>query len=771
MSAPWIVNLVPAPESSQVKLLKPIRLSIRDSDTHIDPTSIRAVAGYARVCSNASQFFDKQLPATKRFHLYNESGSEPVLSLTDDGVYVEQISLLEERTLYATSIDGGPGYKSVMLTAILKPGQDNAEPGSGGNGPLGPSVFPGGLFPLPFSSGSGGAGGEGSGAVLAIENGPRNKVVYLWFQNSGTRILRLTSYLTGTEDPPTINLQTNFDWSDFHRYTILWNEVEGYVEVYADSATGDSQVFRVAIADIPEMPSDYYVKVGGAGSLTALYGLVANAPEDNVTISNVAFTSDVGFPVLGTIRPGDFVTSIHSTELVKTTGAVDPREAVVSAWMDTPESLIAARDSAGATAATAGIFTMVKPTVAKTFSIYREEPALLASDTDGFMVQARLHVSPTATDGAATGMGFTIFDGQSVFQVQLFKDPTFNTIGILRKGGSNQDITEHFLPDTNIDWSAGHLFRIVVDPRRSLILFYDGDDLNTPVGEVPFDRANLPSSADFGWTGETPFIALGHTMPTTTSGTFSLYEFSFCHLYQAWDTSDANVPTAADPVFTKDTAGAPTDGLTSDGDFQIVATTGDLVQFHRDVEFGAHRGGIIEFRAKIESWRPLTRTGVYVFLDDGLHVYALTFVETSVGKFVALSQRSSLGSFQEVVGRDGNAAKISFLLDWTEYHTYRIERRPFDGVKVYVDDETDPRIAFPESKLGELPDEQFGGTPKLAFGQFTDEGATSRWSFVRGLFSRGYDISFKKNKPDAVLRTELYKTQALIIAHAQDEDA
>src|SRR5690606_16393038 len=179
----------------------------------------------------------------------------------------------------------------------------------------------------------------------------------------------------------------------------------------------------------------------------------------------------------------------------------------------------------------------------------------------------------------------------------------------------------------------------------------------------------------------------------------------------------------------------------------------------------------VEFGMKIECWRPLSRTGVYLFLDGGLHAYALTFVETSVGKFVALSQRSGLGTFQELVGRDGEASKVSFLLDWTDYHTYRLERIPFEGLRVFVDNEERPRITFPESRLGELPDEQFGGNPKLAFGQFTSEGATSRWLFVRGLFSRGYDISIKKNKPDAVLRSELYKAQALIIAHAQDEDA
>ncbi len=767
--APWIVNLVPTPETSQVRMLKPIRFSIRDGGTFIDPASIRVVAGYAKVYSNADQFFDKQLPATTRTNLVAKKGTEPTLALTNDGVFIQQVGDLNERTLYATSVDAGPGYPSIMMTAIMRPGVDNAEVGTS-NGPLGLSVYPGALLPLPFSP-SGGSGGSTGSVVMGIENGARNKVVYLWLQNDGSKILRLTSYLTGDPDEePTINLTYNLNWDAFRRYTILWNEAEGYVEVYADAVGKDSRVFRVAISSIPDMPADYFAKLGKTGSIVGMYGLVSLQALDSVTISNVALTTDVGYPVLGTIRPGTFVTSIKSAEIIRTTGDVDPRETVVSSWLDMPESLLPAKDSTAVGAATAGIFAMTKPTVNKTFAIYREEPGLLKSNDDGWMVEARLHAAPTATVGAATGMGFTVFDGQNVFQVQLFKDPGFNTVGILKKNGSDFDITEHYLPEDPLDWKGGHTFRLMCDPRRGVVSLYDGDDLNTPVMSVPFDRAQFPSAGDKGWADKTPFIALGHVMGTTTSGTLQLYELKFNHLYQSWESLDAVLPTAADPAFTASSSGTVTTGLTSDNDFEIASSTGALYTLARDADFEVARGAVFETQVKITSWRPYTRTGTYVLLDDGLHTYALTFVENSLGKFAALSQRSSLGSFQEVVGRDGDAAKISFLIDWTEYHTYRLERVPYEGVKVFVDNEVLPRITLPESKLAQLPDPQFGGTPKLAFGQFTTEGSTSRWRFVRGLFSRGFDISFKKNKSDAVLRTELFKTQALIIAHAQDED-
>lgn len=748
VGAPWIVNLVPAKEAIQVKTLKPIRFSIRDESTHIDPTTIRVAVGYAKIFSDAGQYFDKEMPSTRRVNLVNGGGSEPNLSLIADGVLVQQATASPERTLYETTLEGGPGYKSIMLTTILRPGLSNAD--------VDASTVE-----------------IGTGAVLAIENGPRNKVIYLWFQNDSIsgRILRLTSYLTNNAgSPPAINMTVSFDWSRLLRYTILWSEVEGYIEVYADGATDDVQVFRVPITSVPDMPADYYAKVGGTGSLTALYGLVALDQSDSVIIGNVAFTSDVAYPVLGNIRPGEFVTQVVGAELVRTTGAIDPREVTVSSWLDTPVDIMANPDTLARGSSSAGIFRMTKPTIGKTFSLYREDPSLFGSSSEGFMVQARLHVTNTVQQGSATGTGITIFDGQSVFQLQLFQDPGFNTIGLLKKNGSDFDITEYFTPTVPLDWKTGHLFRLVADPRRNVISLYDGDDLNSPVMEIAFDRSKLPSAGDKGWGGATPFIMVGHTLELDTAGTFSLYEVGFCHLYQAWDTNDGNIPTAANPSFTKTSSGGPTDGLTVDGDFQITAPAGALDKFSRAIEFGDHRGGVVEARMKVESWRPLTRTGTYLILDDGLRSFALTFVEDSVGKFVALSQRSGIGAFQEVVGRDGDPALVSFLLDWTQYHTYRMERLPFDGLRVYVDDEVTPRISFPEAKLGQLPDSQYGGTPTLGFGQYSSEGATSRWSYVRGLFSRGYDIAFKKNKPDAVLRTELYKTQALIVAHAQDED-
>jgi hypothetical protein len=765
---PSIVNVVPAPEARNVKLLRPIRLTVRDNDTHIDPTTMRVATGYANVFSNALAPFES-LPRTFRSPLFAATGRDPSIATTSDGLQIRQTTDALQRSVYITTLDGSPGYQSILATAIVRP--DSLTPfDSSAPGPLNFSVFPGPLDPIPYTPLFASAS-INSGVILGIENGPRNQVLYLMFQLTiGGPIIRLSSYLSqDIAFSPTINIPEVYDWTSLQRYTIHWNEAEGLVDVYVGQGVSDTRLFSVSISSIPAMPDNYFARTSSADTLTFIYGL-SGLTGDTATFSNVAFTTDVAYPILGNNHPGDFLTTVIGSEFLRVGGETDPTDADIAPWVIAPTGIIGNLDPQASSSVVANVFQMAKPTLGKTFALYRQEPGLANSSVEGFMVEAKIFASATQQANACTGMGFTIFDGTSVFQIQLFNDFAHPTVGLLEKSGVDSDFSTYFAPTSPLDWSEGHTFRFVVDPRRNVIRLYDGDDIGTPVMSIAFDRTTLPSAADKGWTGLAPFIAVGHTVPVSAIGTFNLVEMKFCHLYQAWDSTDADLPTATNPAFTKTSSGGATAVLSSAGDLVITAATNGLCEFHRTIDFGIQRGGILEARVKIDSWRPFTRTGSYLFLDDGLHMFALTFVETLFGKFAALSQRAGSGNFQEIIGRDGAASKLCFPIDWTVYHTYRMERVPYAGLNIYVDDDPVPRIAFPETLLPQLPDPQYGGTPTLAFGQFSTEGATSRWDFVHGMFSRGYEISYIKNEPIAVLRNELFKTQAIVVAHIQDTD-
>jgi hypothetical protein len=768
---PWVVNLIPTPGSQNVSLTRPVRFSFRDSETFVDPGQMLVEVGYAKSFAFATSVdaFDN-IPRTKRGALQPGAlGIDPDIDLVPEGIRIEKNIYGPQRSVYATAVDA-ISNRSAMVSAVVMP--DPLVEGINVNvGPLNPSIYPGPLVPLPYSNLD---LPFASGTVIGLEHGPSNKVVYIFFEDtSPNKKLRLTGFLppTGT---PSLNLETFYNWAaGQQRYTIVWDEALGYVEVYVDFNGETNRVFQLPLTSVPDMPNDYFARFGTNKEVIGVYGQ-EGVMGSSATWKNVAVTTDVGFPVLGNIRPGNFLTTVLGSELLRTTGERDPRDLDIVTWKDVPASLIPNPDpfSSVAISPGTGIFRMTKATSGTSFALYREEPGFLHSNTEGFMVQARMVAKNARQEQASSGMGIVIYDGISIFQLLLFDDFAVKTVGLLKKGGTDADITQYFIPSTNIDWSE-KTFRFSVNPRTGRIRMYILPDLSTPVMDIPFDRAQLPEFSDRGWEGKVPFIAFGHIYASSALGTLEFSEISYSHLVQEWEGNQDVPPTdiSVAPQYTATTQGTPTLTMdTANNVYRITTVPGSTAKIHRESPFTAGRGGIIEARLRITSHRSRSRSGVYMLVDDGNFAYSLTFVDTNIGKFVALSKRDNSTGFREIVGRDGDAATLSFAFDWSEFHTYSLERTPYSGLKVFVDGEASPRLTYPEHLVPELPNQQFSGIPAIAFGHFTGEAAISEWSFVRGYFSGGYEISFKKNKPDKALREELFATQALVVAYALDTD-
>jgi len=756
--APLIVNAVPEKSSQGAPLLRPISLTVRDQETYTDLAQLKIRVGYASIHSDATELFDL-LPNTRRVSVFEGAVTDGLVDVVDDGILIVKNLADPQKTVFATTIDTGLGFKSVMLTAVVRRDVESV-------GPLNSSIYPGLNMPTGFTTGAVWDLSEEdepfTGTVIGVEHGPRGRVAYLWLQQEtdGTRIVRLTSYVR-EDNLPTVNEQVELDWSSFHRFTMLWNESEGFVEVYVTGSITD-RIFRIPITSFPAMPDDY-PRLSGVGDVVGLYGQ-EGASGGRSLWTNVAVTTDVGYPVQGSIRMSNFSTQIQGPEFWKVSGAEDPRTLSIGPWFDAPEDLFANPDSEAAGRVSVNQFRMTKETLGDTYALYRREPGFAASDTDGFMIQARIEALGITREESCTGVGFTVFDGQSVFQVLLFEDEAATKrVGILRAGGDDFDMDAYYTAD--LDWSS-LTFRLVVDPRENFIRLFDVTDLETPLLDVEFDRGNLPTAADKGWAGEVPFIAMGHVVATQTTGIFVLHDMVCNHYYQGWAATD-HAPGAANPAFTLASSGSPTVG-TAGGITTIACDAGELASYSRVAAFSSLRGATVEARGRVTAYRPRFRSGTYLLLDDGSRSFALSFVDSYTGKYVALALRDGTGSFREVVGRDGDGALYSFPCDWTEFHTYRLERQAYRGLQVYLDDEVEPRISFPESDLALLPDPQYSGVPRVAFGQFTVEGSTSEWAYLNAFFSRGYEVSTKKNKKDSILRVELFDTQAIIVATASD---
>jgi hypothetical protein len=768
---PFIVNLSPRPDESNTGLTGPVRFSVRDVDSYVVAGDLRVAVGYAQVHASGSQEFDEVLPRTLRTSVLSgaiDLDTQPTIALVGDGVRLTKTTAGNQRGTYATSIDAGTGvFDSSLVMADIRPNNIT-------NG--------------------------GRGAVLGMEYGPRNTGVYLFFERSaGIPRISLCGPAdeAGTRVP---NTQIAYDWSGLQRYIIIWNETQGRVEVY--SVQGETTNI-VAFADISTFQTfttggSSTPRRGGQQDVTAFYGIEGNV-GDQVTFGNVAVTMDVGFPIIGLARPGNFYTTRRSDETVRYEGG-DPTRLPVSPWFKPDDTFFSNVDPNGVLSVlSTKAIRVTKTTSGTSFAVYREEPGFLSSDTNGFMVEGEFFATTSQILGSRiTGMGFMVFDGQSVFYVGLLSGSA-RTAGLLRGGGSPGDLSDYVIPGTNLDWSSKVYFRLTVDPRRGVVELF-GSDLTAPLMSLPFVRGDFPSAADFGLLAAMPFIAFGHTDDLPTQGSLDLSRLTYAHTFQSYAARDGDLPDDADPVWAASSSGfssapaSPLSGLALLGggfgllplglyvgtgnppggtavieDGQLVLETDPSATrvYRRSAAIDNERGAIIEARLQITSSKPRNRTGFFLIIDDALRAYMLSFVDTEIGKFVGICTRYGSDGHVEQVGTEGLAAKLSKKLRWDLPHTYRLERRPLDGLYLFVDGEL--AISIPDTERVDYPTSQFSA-PTVAFGHISDEGCVSVIDFVNTAFSSGYEISIKKVETTEQLEQNVRDSQAVVVAYVEDND-
>lgn len=770
---PFIVNLAPTPDELSTGLTTPVRFSVRDADTSIDPDFLRVIVGYAKVRSDGSLPFDEDLDRTNRSSILFgavDLQTPPTIAVVADGIEITKTIAGLQRSVYFTSIDAKSGYHSTMGMAVVKPTTiSNGQPG----------------------------------AVFGIENGPRRTGSYLFFERSGgTPRLRFCgpANATGTRAP---NIVLAVNWTGTDRYFIVWNEVRAKVELYRIHLGATALLHEADISTFQTfdpIPGGTPQR-GGLGDITLVYGIEGQVGE-TVVIGDVAITIDVGLPIIGLIRTGEYLTTRRTDETVRYEGG-NPIKAEISSWFGPDDRFFSAPDALGTMKVlSSGAVRLTKVTSGSSLALYREEPGLLTSDVNAFMVQATFFATATALISARiTGMGFLIFDGQTVFYLGLLGGSA-RTIGLLRGGSSVSSPSSYILPDEDINWATQTSFRFVCDPRREVIDIY-GEDISTPITTIPFNRAELPVPSAFGLIGEPAFIAFGHLSNLATFGFFDLARLTFATTYQAYEASDGVLPNdvATDPVWSSTSGGfaagdpnplfglallgggygilpiglyignatPPTDAEIIDGELVIDTTPQITHTFSRVLPISPERGVVVEFRVHFTRFKPRARTGYFVMIDDGLKSYAVSFVDTEIGKFIAVPIRSGSG-LVEVVGTEGQAAKLSAKIDWDNPHVYRLERRPLDGTYLYIDNNPVPTIKIPDSDRVTFPLAQFG-SPAVAFGHLSGESARSVTDFVRVMYSEGYEISTKKVDTTTQLEADIRNAQAMVIAVAEDNDS
>lgn len=743
---PWIVNLHPNSEDINVKLLRPISFSIRDTESGIDPTTIHVASGYSRVYGRGTNYFDREIPATTRAGLTDPTTTvEPLLSLLPgpapaDAVVIENLTSAEERSVYFTRVpaDDLSAFRNVMISGLITPVNVTNDPLILAKGP-----------------------------VIGIEVGPRNSAVYVFFKMvAGTRVVLITGPLDpgGPLVPATVVI---YDWSFNPRYSLIWNESRGQIQLFGND--------NVLIAQVPltSFPTfgDSHVRHGTREEYVAVYG-ISGITNEAVQISSISFADDVGYPVRGLIKPNAYTTTLRAADLVKTTNGVDPRKDQLSPWVDDNGVNFEPVDNLGLVRFNRDLTQFARLTVTppKSLAFYREEPGFLLSGNEGFCVDVAFFGTSTLLDGDATGMGLAIHDGFTAFRLCCFQRDDVKYLGLLKVSGNETDLDDQFY--TEYDWASPGNIRFAVDGRSQTVRIYDHKDLGTPLLSVTLNRALFPAASVYGWDYVVPFIGVGHFETVEATGSMYLQGVVFSHLTRVWESFNGKVPddhTLPLPWanITTGTPGTPVSPVTEEF-VEVTCAGSDTLVYKQTAVTDSNRGASIEVRVAVSGNDKWERTGDAIILDDGTRSFVLSFTETEEGRFACLALRGITEAYQEISGFDGDGPLLSFPIDWRDPHTYRIERKPTEGTYIFVNEELKPRIFWPDSKLSFIPDSIYT-TPVVAFGHFLNKcPSTAKWYFVRTFFSTGFEVSFKKNETDSALKTDLFATESIVLVEAGD---
>lgn len=759
---PWIVNLLPPPNATNVGLLEPVRLSIRDAESCVHLGTLQLDLGYAHRHEDGTRLFDAQ-PRTKLCATVPQAlaFADANISLVAGGVQIEKVTSEPQRSVYFTAVDvAGKTYPSAMLSVQVDPQLQHAD-----------------------------LSADPMGAVFGMEIGPRHTGVYVYLINTGTDLSPTTQLrvagpmVDGVRHP---DISSEYNWFGLKRYFLVWNELAQQVELFGERSTLITKLLSIPITDFVPFGAGTYQQ-GGDTDIVAIYGQ-EGALGNRCVIRSMALSTDAACPIYGSYRPATYRTRQLSTERVSYVATQDPRTLEMSPWFEPPIELIPNPDPAQVKEllARTSVFRITKNTHNTTAAVYREEPGFFRGTLDtedgdpspersGFRLEAEFFGTNPAQgkDGIAAGMGFMLFDGKKVFALDLFDDGLTRNVGLLKRHGVYNNFTHHIAPITPLDWSSPVRFRLVSDPRRNrLEMFALPDVVNPIITQALADGALLPLAAEFNLDGRMPFLAFGHCLPQMlTRGSFDLYQLHYCDFVQSWEARDGGLyrdPETTNPSFTKTGTGTRTLGSAV---LTITGAAGETLYYHRPAHLEYGHGAVIEAHLRVASYKPRSRTGAYVVLDDGVTAFMLSFIETDSGRFACVPLMYGLGDYKELVSLAGLGAELSFRIDWTEFHTYRLERVAGVSLSIYVDDDADPKLVIKDLDRVGLPGSRFPGSPTVAFGHFKDDGAISEWKFLRTCWGAGFEISTRKNLPDADLIEDLFATQALVVAFAQDEDA
>jgi hypothetical protein len=371
-----------------------------------------------------------------------------------------------------------------------------------------------------------------------------------------------------------------------------------------------------------------------------------------------------------------------------------------------------------------------------------------------------------------TGMGIDLDDGVGSYRVRALDNfDGRRAVGLLASGNEGV-FTSYSLPSTDTDWSEEKAYTLLGSNTLNFCRLYIEDE-DTPAVDVGYAStvASTLRELRVGFVDQSLVSFIG------SMGVASLTLYPYVEMYEALD---AAYPDASGWLRSSD---AVTRSITS-GCLEVDATTlsGAYDVYYKEItNYDGTSGLTVLARFKILAW--VGETGEYtpydsefgpvVLLSTGTKAVQLFFVKTNTGKFYAFLPGTAT-DYKNVIAQDSAGKRISCAVDPTEDHTYRIEARYLQPVRLYLDNADTPAIEVPwaEAELvWRAKPTVVPGSATLAFGSLGEtRGVQVSTLWVRAAIGMGYDFTLGLALPAAALENHVYGSAASLVLDLKDMD-
>jgi len=715
-------------------------LGLRDVATRIDLTTLCVQASYSQANFTANLLLPEDDP------LVMERGNSSVAAFSDAGPTAVPAGVEVARALVGGKLvmtrAGAPAHRGAQVVSSPVQGALHMAEVS--------------LRPVTLTAGAEAyiADADYQGACAGFVHGPTKKGIFVFLMDDGvTKSLLVSPADDGSGTRPGSS-SVVYDWSLGVAIKTVWDLLLDKVDVYLrDVDDPDAVATKAYSATLSTEPSFIsgvaldQVPLGSAADapqqIYALVNLDSATPGDEIQCD---FIRSFGFGKLliegGLPRPGVHL-YLRPSDIVEADFSALPDKADLP-WRTSLQS----GDVAMVQVAGGLRLDKLSGTANGGLPGYlvREEPSLDLAE--GFWLEMELLASDVAHLAVeATGIGVEIFDGADALLVALLDDYAIKRVGVLQAGGAH--LGTSYATGAEVDWEVPVTVRLWANPDLDRVDLFIGDD------DTPYATGTLSALPADVTSGQ---IRIGHVYSYAGRDVFGKTELRrllYSTNARGFDAVEGAVPDAASLAWTRVSPGPGADAIVG-AELKIqddgYGAGTEVRYFWRTVpSFSALLGMSVEARFRVSSFTNdlggvgalNTPVSAGVALDDGAEAAQLRFVATAGGQFAYLPGADPAASLLEVINQTDAGKAISTEVSFLSTHTYRLEKKPRQALRLFVDGVQ--KISIPWDEV-DLAPTLFGAG--VGFGSFDgDRASTSYWRRVVYAVGDGYDVAVRPEVP------------------------